>query len=968
MAVQIGAKIGIEGEAEYRRAISEIITTTKKLKAEFNEIESSIGKNKTIQDVAKQRENLNQQLQETTKILQKQQEVLDKAKQHNLNENAKIGIDWAEKDLIPDSKIEKYETNLIRTQTELNNLQGKINELPSNISLVTSAWKNATSDWGDALSGVGATLTKYVTVPLTVAAGVSVKSFSDWETAFTGVKKTVEGTDEELAKVAEGITDIALSSASSREDIAGVAEVAGQLGIGVNDITEFTRTMVMLGDSTNLASDEAATAIARILNITGETSDKMENYNEHVRKLGNSIVYLGNNFATSESEIVHMANRLAAGGTIAGLTTQEIFGLATAMSSVGITAEAGGTAMTQTLSKIEKEVASFTEGTENSLPKIAEIAGMSAEAFADAWENRPAEAIQAFIGGLGALDEKGESATIVLDELEMAGIRQSNMLKSLALASDVMTKAMEGSNYAYNESNALLDEATKKYETFGAQTNQLKESFKVLGSEVGKSLADLLLPVVEKLTDFVVGLANAWKNLPQPIKDFILVLGGIVAAVGPILVVVGSILTFVAKVKVALGVLGVTMGGFAATAILPIVAGIGILAAAITGIIAVVRNWSSIMEWLKNVFSAVGEACKIFGDLVSEVFKLLGDWLGEKISNIASNVGKWFGDMKDKAVNHVSKLYDGATNWFSKLKDKFTNDSDGIQKNVSKNFELAQMNSVGSITQLDKDSLAKLGQTKANIDTSINNIKNSISNGFANAKTNAISRINELNSGVANTFNNLRNNLSNTANNIASSIYNAFSNARNNAVNMVSNMYYSVLGWFDSMRNGVANKVGAVSSAIVNGISGAVSYLRNLGSQAWSWGSDMISNFTSGIRSATSWVTNAVSNVANTVRRFLHFSEPDVGPLSDFSTYMPDMMRLMAKGINDNAYLVEDALGNVTGMMANNVQNGGSGMNYNYGGVVINLNVPEGANGRMLVDEIETELANRTMRRKAVFG
>jgi len=81
---------------------------------------------------------------------------------------------------------------------------------------------------------------------------------------------------------------------------------------------------------------------------------------------------------------------------------------------------------------------------------------------------------------------------------------------------------------------------------------------------------------------------------------------------------------------------------------------------------------------------------------------------------------------------------------------------------------------------------------------------------------------------------------------------------------------------------------------------------------------------------------------------------------------MPDMMKLMAQGINDNSYLVQDALDNVSSMMASNLE--GRGENVSYGGVTINLNVPQGTDGRTLVDQIETEIANRTMRRRMVFN
>ena len=108
-----------------------------------------------------------------------------------------------------------------------------------------------------------------------------------------------------------------------------------------------------------------------------------------------------------------MASRLAAAGKLAHLSEPQIMGLAAAMSSVGIEAEAGGTAMTQTLMAMEKAVTSGGK----KLDEFARIAGMSSEQFSDAWQKEPINAIQAFIAGLGDLDSQGESATQVLEEL-----------------------------------------------------------------------------------------------------------------------------------------------------------------------------------------------------------------------------------------------------------------------------------------------------------------------------------------------------------------------------------------------------------------------------------------------------------------------------------------------------------------------------------------------------------------------
>ena len=150
-----------------------------------------------------------------------------------------------------------------------------------------------------------------------------------------------------------------------------------------------------------------------------------------------------------------MTNRLASAGTLAGLTNQEILGLATAMSSVGIQAEAGGTAMTQTLTAITAAVATGGED----LRKFAKVAGVSSEEFATTWKTKPVKALQGFIKGLGTLKDRGYDATLVLADMQLDGIRQANMLKSLALASDTMTDAVDLSNKAWEENSALTIDA-----------------------------------------------------------------------------------------------------------------------------------------------------------------------------------------------------------------------------------------------------------------------------------------------------------------------------------------------------------------------------------------------------------------------------------------------------------------------------------------------------------------------------
>lgn len=392
-----------------------------------------------------------------------------------------------------------------------------------------------------------------------------VQASMDFESAITGVAKTTDLTDEELADMSDAIKAMSTEIPASTTEIAAVAEAAGQLGIQKDALLDFTRVMTMLGTATNMTAEDAATALARFANITGMSAD---NYD----RLGAVIVDLGNNFATTESEITQMGTRLASGGKLAGLTEPQIMALAAAMSSVGIEAEAGGTAMTQTLNAIEKAVATG----EDSLQSFADVAGMSADSFAEMWNTDALGALTAFIRGLGNLDEQGESAVLVLEDLGLTGIRQSNMLKSLALAADQMDSAVQTANTAWNENIALTNEANKRYATTQSKLDMMQNAYNNLKVAVGDAFTPALRDAYDAGTDVLNVLGEFVQENPALVKGvatFTGVVGGATVAL--------TAYAAISKVIKALDI-ATTFGGMAG----PIMLGVTAVAALAGGIVA----------------------------------------------------------------------------------------------------------------------------------------------------------------------------------------------------------------------------------------------------------------------------------------------------------------------------------------------------------------------------------------------
>ena len=272
------------------------------------------------------------------------------------------------------------------------------------------------------------------TMAATVGIGTAVKEVANsgisFESAFTGVTKTVDATSEELSKLRKGIRGMAKEMPESVEEISGVAEAAGQLGIKTKSVAGFTKTMVMLGDATNLSSEEAATSMARFANVTGMSQKNFD-------KLGSTVVALGNNMATTEKEIVEMATRISGAGSQVGLSEAQIMSFSAALSSVGIEAEAGGTAFSTLLSKMN--LATVQGG--KSLNSFATVAGMSGEQFKKAFKNDAAGAVLSFINGLDKINKNGGSAIKTLNDMGLSDVRiRDALLRAAGMAGCVVLK------------------------------------------------------------------------------------------------------------------------------------------------------------------------------------------------------------------------------------------------------------------------------------------------------------------------------------------------------------------------------------------------------------------------------------------------------------------------------------------------------------------------------------------------
>ncbi|NYB73852.1 phage tail tape measure protein [Sedimentibacter hydroxybenzoicus DSM 7310] len=542
-------------------------------KQSMEQTSTKMNENISIRDKLKSSlDNANKAYDEAVKLYGKESDQAKNAK----SEVEKLTAEYSKKEKAIETnakQIQNYETNMNKANAQMTIAQGELNKINAELDKSNNKWLQASEvlkEHGDRLQNIGKGMEKAgegilkATAPLVAVGAASLKAGIDFESAFAGVKKTVDATDEEFKRLEAGIRGMTKDIPASATAIAGVAEAAGQLGIQTENILEFSRVMIDLGEATNLSANDAATALAQFANITQMSQEDFD-------KLGSTIVDLGNNLATTEADIVNMGKRLAGAGSQIGLTEAEIMSFAGALSSVGIEAEAGGSAFSKTMIEMQLAVETNSE----KLVDFASVAGMTGEEFSRAFKDDAAGAITEFIKGLSNAEEQGASAIKVLDDMGITEIRMRDALLRASGASDVFTSSLEIGTKAWEENTALSNEAAQRYETTASELSMLKNQF----VEAGLKLSEVLIPYMEKGIDKVGEFADWLGNLDKETLENTAKMVGFAAAIGGILKVGGGAISTIGGITKGVG----TLAGLLGTATTA-TAGIGTAAATAGGI------------------------------------------------------------------------------------------------------------------------------------------------------------------------------------------------------------------------------------------------------------------------------------------------------------------------------------------------------------------------------------------------
>ncbi|MHB9924823.1 phage tail tape measure protein [Clostridium botulinum] len=759
---------GLDGLKSKQEMLSKSIDVQSKIvqqyKDKLKESKDTLNKNAEAQEKLKSKvqaskdayenskKTLGENAQETKKLKSEYEQLSSEysKNEEKLRNNVRSIDNWTNKANNAEAKLKNLKDSLSSTSKEIDKQSNKWVQASNKLKDNSKKLKDTGKEITDAGKGISK-----LSLPIAALGVGSAKAAIDFESAFTGVKKTVDGTKEQFANLEKGIRSTSKVMPQSATEIAGVAEAAGQLGIKTDNILGFTKSMVMLGDSTNMSSETAATALARFANITQMSQKDFD-------KLGSVIVHLGNNLATTESEIVEMGLRLAGAGKQIGLTEGQILGLSGAFSSVGIEAEMGGSAISKVMVKMQaaatigsnkakelekstgmtirqlelmasnqgkafKEVAdslNMTTGEMNSIIKsskeldnFGKIAGMTGEQFKEAFQKDAATALITFIRGLGNAENAGSSAIEMLEEMGIKEVRLRDSLLRAANAGTLLEDSINMGTKAWGENTALVNEASQRYETTESKLKMAKNQITDAGITIGKNL----LPAIRDIAVSVAGMTEKFSKLSPEMQKGIVKFGAFVAITGPAIVGVGklatgfsSILSVGSKVTGIIGKITLaTKGAEAATTTASVAAGLA--GKGITGMGLAVKAGTLLLNpWTWAIGGSIYAGVKLYKHLQKDVIPSV-DLFADKVKTSSSEMMNYHVASKgvETANVKISKSTKQAVGAYMELDKKASGTLVNLVANSDKFTKQAKDKVLKNFTDMSKKS-SKLSNEQKN--------------------------------------------------------------------------------------------------------------------------------------------------------------------------------------------------------------------------------------------------------------
>lgn len=733
----------------------------------------------------------------------------------------------------------------------------------------------------------------------------AVSAYAETETAVSKVNAYFGETGEAAEASAEIVKNVYGSGVG--QSMNAVAEavimVKKNLGdLGATDLTNLTKQALTLEELYGIDMNETLRGVNSLMKQYGLTAQEAMDY----------IVRGTQNGLDKTNELGDNLSEYAGKFEQAGYSASEYFQLL----QNGL--QGGAYNLDKVNDAINEVTTRLADGT---IGDSIDLYSQKTQSLFLAWQNGEAtqkQVIDSIVADIGNCTSQQEALNMAAQAFgTMAEDGNLKFITSLTSVGETYDSVAGSAENLFSQTQTPMQEME-------ANTRKLQQALVPLGEKIVE-LANVVLP---PLVAIITAVSEVFGMLPEPVQNFVVILGAL-------LVAFTALTPVIAALAVSFGALNISL--------LPVIGIIAGVAAAIAGIIAVVKNWGAITEWFGQLWQAISEKLMelwnglvvFFTETIPAAFqKFIGffssipDWwsgLWSQVSAFFTNT--WNAILQNPivqlVVTTITSLWENAKNTLQGIWSGICQIASGAWE-LLKNVILAP---VLLLIDLVTGNFSQLASDAANIWNNIRNAASQIWSGIRQVVTSAASGLKQGVETVLSALSQFTSQIWSAMKQTASSVWNGIKSA---VVNIASALREAVVTAFQRMVSGIGSALSGLYSVVSNGFSSAIRFITGLPGQAFQWGKDFIQGLINGISSMIQSVINTVSGLADRIRSFLHFSAPDEGPLSDYETWMPDFMKGLAGGIEKNRNLVEKAVRDVASDMVLSPKV--SGAEYGYAG------------------------------------
>ena len=731
----------------------------------------------------------------------------------------------------------------------------------------------------------------------------AVSAYAETETAVSKVNAYFGETGEAAEASAEIVKNVYGSGVGQSMDAVAeaVIMVKKNLGdLGDTDLTNLTKQALTLEELYGIDMNETLRGVNSLMKQYGLTAQEAMDY----------IVRGTQNGLDKTNELGDNLSEYAGKFEQAGYSASEYFQLL----QNGL--QGGAYNLDKVNDAINEVTTRLADGT---IGDSIDLYSQKTQSLFLAWQNGEAtqkQVIDSIVADIGNCTSQQEALNMAAQAFgTMAEDGNLKFITSLTSVGETYDSVAGSAENLFSQTQTPMQEME-------ANTRKLQQALVPLGKKIVE-LANVVLP---PLVAIITAVSEVFGMLPEPVQNFVVILGAL-------LVAFTALMPVIAALAVSFGTLNISL--------LPVIGIIAGVAAAIAGIIAIVKNWGVITEWFGNLWQSVSEKLMelwnglvvFFTETIPAAFqKFIGffSYIPDWWSGLWSQVSSFFSDTWNTILQNpvVQLVVDTVTSLWENAKNTLQGIWSGICDIAAGAFELLKnviLAPVLLLIDLVTGNFSQLASDAANIWNNIRNAASQIWSGIRQVVTSAASGLKQGVETVLSALSQFASQIWSAMKQTASSVWNGI---KATVVNIASALREAAVSAFQRMVSGIGSALSGLYSVVFNGFSSAIQFITGLPGQAFQWGKDFIQGLINGISSMIQSVINTVSGLADRIRSFLHFSAPDEGPLADYETWMPDFMKGLASGIEKNRNLVEKAVRDVASDMV--ISPKGNGMEYGY--------------------------------------